>query len=612
MLEELTIRNYALIDSIAMSFLDGFNVLTGETGAGKSIIVGSLGFLMGGKAEADVIRTGCEEAGVCAVVSIGENNVEALEWLSSRDIETDDGTVIIRRNIKSGGRGSAFVQNTPVTKADLSGFMSLLFDMHGQHDHGSLLNRESHRRYLDRFAGIEDEVIAYNKLFIELAEKRRALEVSVNSLKDREARLEILRYAVDEITTAAVRRGELAALENEAQMLSGFEKLANNVNTAADSFFDGEESALSLVRRTRSAIDGAAAVDSGLAGLQKRLEDLYYEAQDIAGEFRSYRDSLSYDPRRQQQVDERLALLYNLNRKYGTSKGGSGGGGSAAPASEGEACPEDAILAYLVSAEAEIETLSGSEENREKLKNEIAAMEKTVAEKAGVIRKKRIASAAVLGEQITAILKHLGMPNASFSPSITAKTSPRQDGGDGPRAAVLYGPWGAEDVQFLISANSGEPLKDLSRVASGGELSRVMLAIKTVLSVANAPGGGSPSESAETLIFDEIDAGIGGEVALAVGEYLEKIGETRQIFCVTHLASIAVRASNHFKVEKRTEGGRTFTGVGPLSTQERRKEIARMLAGDSGKAALAHADEMISKYQKGKGIEKTRSVDKTV
>jgi len=304
---------------------------------------------------------------------------------------------------------------------------------------------------------------------------------------------------------------------------------------------------------------------------------MYYEAEDIAGEFRSYRDGLSYDPRRQETVDERLALLYKLKKKYGETEG----------ASQGDAPhPEEAILAYRAAAEAEIETLSGAEENREKLQAEIAALEKEISTRAAALRQKRTAAAADLGQKVSGILKRLGMPNARFSPSVTAKT--RENG----TQALVCGPWGAEDVEFLISANSGEPLKDLSRVASGGELSRVMLAIKSVL---------SSGDSIETLVFDEIDTGIGGEVALAVGEYLEKIGKYRQIFCVTHLASIAVRADNHFKVEKRTEGGRTFTGVGPLNAEGRKKEIARMLAGDSGEAALAHADDLILKYGKRGG-----------
>ena len=583
MLEELTIRNFALVDSISLSFRPGFNVLTGETGAGKSIIVGSLGFLMGVKTETDVIRSGCEEASVSAIVSINKGNNGAFEWLRSREINSEEDTVIVRRNIKTTGRGSIYIQETPVTRTDLSGFMTLLFDLHGQHDHGSLLRKENHRLFLDSFAGIGEEVMAYNRVFIELAEKRKTLEASFSSQKDREARLEILRYAVDEISAAALRGGELRDLENEAQILSGFEKLAAYINNASDSFFDGEASLVSLARRCRSALDGAVSIDTSLSVLQKRIEDLYYEAEDIAGELRSYRDGLTYDPRRQQAIDERLALLYKLKRKYAETP------------SDNAVSVEDAMLAYRAAAEAEIEALSNIEENRENLKAAIGALEKDVASRAASLRQKRTAAAGTLGQRITGILKRLGMPNARFSPSITPKTQQGQDG----RSTVVCGPWGAEEVEFLISANTGEPLKDLSRIASGGELSRVMLAIKSVLSTTGTSSNGT--DSVETLIFDEIDAGIGGEVALAVGEYLEKMGESRQIFCVTHLASIAVRAGNHFKVEKRTEDGRTFTGVGPLSADGRGREIARMLSGDIGGASLAHADDLIAKYGKAGG-----------
>jgi DNA repair protein RecN (Recombination protein N) len=458
--------------------------------------------------------------------------------------------------------------------------MALLFDLHGQHNHESLLRKENHRRYLDRFAGIEEEAALYNRMFLALAEKHKALEASFSSQRDRETRLELLKFAVEEISAAALRGGELRELENEAQKLSDFEKLANHVNVAAASLYDGEESAVALARRAKSSLDSAAAIDASLAALHRRLEDMYYEAEDIAGEFRAYRDGLTYDPRRQEAVDERLALLYKLKRKYGEAEG--------ARATDA-ACTEDAILAYLAKAQAEIETLSGAEENREKLKSEIAALEKETATKAAILRQKRVAAATHLSQRITSILQRLGMPNARFSPSVIPKTREDSSQAGQSRTVTVYGPWGAEDVEFLISANKGEPLKDLSRVASGGELSRVMLAIKSVL---------SDGDSIETLVFDEIDAGIGGEVALAVGEYLEKIGERRQIFCVTHLASIAVRADNHFKVEKKTEGGRTFTGVGPLSAEGRRREIARMLAGDSGEAALAHVDDLILKYGK--------------
>ena len=601
MLEELSIRNYALIDSISLSFRSGFNVLTGETGAGKSIIVGSLSFLMGGRADADIIRSGSEEASVSAVVSVDKNNREAAEWLRNRDIESEEDTVIIRRSIKTNGRGAVYIQNVPVTRADLAGFMGLLFDLHGQHNHESLLRKETHRRCLDRFAGLEEEAAAYNRVFTQISEKRKTLEASLSSERDRDTRLELLRYAVEEIEKAAPRAGEIRELENESQRLSEFEKLANQVSIAAETLFDGEVSVLSLARRSRNALDSAAAIDGSLAEIQKRFDDIYYEAEDIAGEFRSYRDNLTYDPRRQEEVDERLSLLYRLRKKYGS--GLPGGAEASSAAGVKAASDEEAILAYRAMAEAEIEALSGAGENREKLKAEIAALEKDIAARASALRQKRTSSAVRLSEKISDILTHLGMPNARFSAAILHKTREAQSAAnpDGsrnegpPQAALVCGPWGAEDVEFLISANTGEPLKDLSRIASGGELSRVMLAIKTVLS-AGAPG--TATDSIETLIFDEIDTGIGGEVALAVGEYLARTGEFKQIFCVTHLASIAVRADNHFKVEKRTEGGRTFTGAGPLSSEGRKREIARMLAGGTGEAALAHAGELIGKYGK--------------
>jgi DNA repair protein RecN (Recombination protein N) len=576
MLEELSIRNYALIENLTLSFGGGFTVFTGETGAGKSIIVGSLSFLMGAKAEVDVIRTGTDEAGVSALVSLHPRNRDAREWLEGRDIAPEDDRIIVRRSIKNTGRGSIFIQNVPVTRNDLAEFMALLFDLHGQHNHESLLRKENHRRYLDRFAGLEAEAAAFNRAFLELSEKKRTLEDMVNSERDRDTRLELLRYAVEEIAAAAPRAGESRDLENEAQKLGDFERLAAQVNAAAAALYDGEVSLLSMGRRARSALDAAGAIDGSLEPVQKRLDDLYFEAEDLAEEFRSYREGLSYDPGRMEEVEGRLALLHRLKKKYVSE-------------SPARLDPEEGICAYRDRAEAEIAELSGIEVNREKIKAEIAAREKDLGARSIALGTKRKAAALELGRSITGILGRLGMPNARFSPLVRPKG----------QTGLVLGPWGAEDVEFFISANTGEPLKDLSRIASGGELSRVMLAIKTVLASADTQGG---EVSQETLIFDEIDTGIGGEVALSVGEYLVKTAEQKQIFCVTHLANIAVRADNHCKVEKliRPSGGgtgdRTITTVKVLEKHEKRREIARMLSGDAGNAALAHADDLLAKY----------------
>ncbi|MDR0376248.1 MAG: DNA repair protein RecN [Spirochaetaceae bacterium] len=587
MLEELMVRNFALIDSLSLSFEGGFNILTGETGAGKSIIVGSLSFLLGAKAGAEVIRTGAEEASVSAVVSLGRRSADTEAWLAVRGIPVEDRRIIVRRTIRRTGRGGIYLQNTPVTRSDLEEFMAFLFDLHGQHAHESLMRKENYRRYLDRFAGLESEAAEFNRMFLILADRKKAFEASVRSEQDREIRLEVLSYAVEEIAKANIKSGESRELEAEAARLGSFERLAAQVNGTAAALFDEDVSVLSLARRARSALENAAAIDeSGLAAMRQRMEALYYEAEDLAEEFRAYRDGLTSDPDRLEEVEERLAVLYRLKKKY-------------AQGSIGVVQDEDAVLAYKAEAEAEIEALSGAKENRDKLKAEIGTLEKETVSRASVLTAKRAAAAARLGKGITAIIANLGMPNAKFSAALHAK------GKNPGTGALVIGPWGADDVEFLISTNAGEPLKELSKIASGGELSRVMLAIKTILAGADSPrelgpGNEVSDASPETLIFDEIDTGIGGEIALAVGDYLARIGTVKQIFCVTHLASIAVRADNHLKVEKYSSGGRTATAVSVLRGDARREEIARMLAGDSGgKAALAHADALLAKYTRG-------------
>jgi DNA repair protein RecN (Recombination protein N) len=475
--------------------------------------------------------------------------------------------------------------------------MGFLFDLHGQHTHESLLRKETHRVYLDRFSGLEDEVAAFGQVFTELTEKRKTLEALNRSEKEREQRLEILNYAIEEIAKAAPRIGEIKELETETQRLADFEKLSLHVNAVSSSLFEDEVNLLSLARRLRVSLENAASIDSSLSPVLKRLEDIYYEAEDLAAEFRSYRGSLTYDPAKLEEAEERLALLYKLKKKYRPAAQGEPGGAAGSD--------DEGILAYKTEAEAEIEALSGAGENQDRLKAEISRLEKDIAARASALSAKRGEGAKRLGEGITGILSRLGMPKALFAASVKPKT---REGGSG----LVCGPYGADDVEFMISANTGEPLKELARIASGGELSRVMLAVKTILlNSASADTSAETGVSAETLIFDEVDTGIGGEVALSVAEYLARIGKGKQIFCVTHLASIAVRADNHLKVEKKVisggdgagvagggidRGERTVTLVSQLKGTERRQEIARMLAGDSGEVALAPADELLAKY----------------
>ncbi|MDR2468495.1 MAG: DNA repair protein RecN [Spirochaetaceae bacterium] len=574
MLEELSVRNYALVENLTLTFEAGLNIITGETGAGKSIIVGALGFLLGAKAAVDCVRTGAEEAGVSAVLFVVKEHHDARLWLSARDINLEDGRVIVRRSLKTTGRGSIFIQNIPVTRNDLAEFMALLFDIHGQHEHESLLRRETHRQYLDRFAALENEVTEFNARFIELAEKRKTIEAAQSSTREREVRIELLSFAVDEIEKAALKLGESRELEAEASRLASFEKLAAAIENAARTHFEDGVSVLSLSRKARSVLENAAALDMSLSSLEQRFSNLYFEADDLAAELRSYRDKLSFDPARLEAVEERLSLIYKLKKKYCADK--------LSGETKGFSSLEEAIFAYRDEAQAEIAVLSASEENREKLKTEIAALEKDVTLRSRALTAQRTAASERLSSEISTILKRLGMNGARFAVRLAPKESAA--------GRMLLGPYGADDVEFLISANTGEPLKELARIASGGELSRVMLAIKTVLS------GGAADSSPDTLIFDEIDTGIGGEVAIVVGEELVNIARRKQVFCITHLASIACRAHHHVLVEKVSDERRTVTTVHSLGADARRDEIARLLSGDKGPVALAHAAELLAKY----------------
>ncbi|MDR1147380.1 MAG: DNA repair protein RecN [Spirochaetaceae bacterium] len=590
MLEELSIRNYALIDNLSISFEDGLTILTGETGAGKSIVVGALSFLLGAKAESSVIRGGADEASVSVVISIDKHNKDARDWLEAHDIETEDGRLTVRRVIKTSGRGSIWIQGAPFSRGELAEFMGFLFDLLGQHAHQSLLSKDNQRRCLDRFAGLEEEAFAFNRVFVELAEKRKNLENSLVSERDKASRIELLTFSIDEIDKAALKSGESRELESESARLAAFEKLSSGVEAASAALFDGETSILSLSRKVRSSIDAAAVFDASLSGIQQRLSALYYEAEDLSGELRSYRGSLTFDPARLEAVEERLALIQRLKRKYGANNSVSANNDA------GAVNVEDAILAYRNAAAAEIEALSASEEKREQQRAEISALEKEIARQAAALSAKRRAASEKLSCRITEILGSLGMPGARFSVNLAPK-GPIPGG----QANLVCGPWGADDVEFMLAPNKGEGARELRLAASGGELSRVMLAVKTALASPHQTGDASTwIDRAETLIFDEIDTGIGGEVAIAVGEYLQKMGGVKQIFCVTHLAVIACRADNHLKVEKNSEGGRTLTSVIQLSSGERRNEIARMLAGGKGETALAHACELLEKYGVGR------------
>lgn len=573
MLESVIIKDFALIEAISLEFERGFTVLSGETGAGKSILIGALSFLLGGKGGAENIRAGADEASVSGTFFLDPCSGAALEWLDAHGIEPDEKRVLLRRFIRSNGRSGAWIQNIPVTRAELAEFSSFLVDIHGQHEHQSLLRVAEHQRYLDAYAGLTEETAAFTVLYAELVDKRRQLDEMSVSGAERERQIELLTFALNEIDGAKLRDGEDDELAAEENRLSQFERIFEETDslsvilTGQENGHTGEpDSVLSALKRAQTLLSQTVTIDTVLEPLASRLENVFYEITDIAGEIRAYRQSLVFDPVRLESVQERLALLFKLKKKYAAS--------IQSPIAE--------VIAYGESARCELDKLSHSEQNQDELSETVSLLEKKVYAAAKQLSEKRHAAAEKMSREVESVLSVLGMGGAVFAVSITDK--PGSDNG----IMQKCGPQGMDDVEFLISANTGSPPKPLVKIASGGELSRVMLALKTIL---------ADSDTVGTLIFDEIDTGIGGEVSVSVGAHLQMLSQKRQILCITHVASIAAHADNQIKIEKNSTAETTVTHVSVVSGRQRIEEIARMLSGDSISAAsLDHAAALLSKF----------------
>ncbi len=568
MLEDISIKDFALIDSANIEFTDGFTVLSGETGAGKSILIGAISFLLGSKGGTELIRSGASEAKVSGTIKIGKTNTHALNWLEERGIETDEGRVLLRRLVRESGKTAAWVQDTPVTRNELSELTSSLIDIHGQHEHQSLMRIAEHRRFLDSYAGIENEVESFTKIYANLVEKRQLLQDIDISDSRRAEKIDLLTFAIQEIEDANLKDGEDLELAQEEARLSQYERLYQEIDsftslvTAADSMTG--LNALSAIKKASSNLTTASSMDSSLEALSTRAESVFYELSDIADEVRSYTESLVFDPARLEEVQERQALLFKLKKKYANST-------------------QDTILEVILygqKARQQLEQFSLGESNRKELQDAITELEKQVYTQAKEISQKRRIAAEKMSLAVENVLIHLGMKGTKFYVQIEQKKAVSEE--------QKCGPYGIDDIEFLISPNPGTPAKPLAKIASGGELSRVMLALKTVLDRSDTTG---------TLIFDEVDTGIGGEVSVAVGKHLKLLANTRQILCITHLASIAVYADTQVKIEKSVQGGKTATGVRVIEGESRVEEIARMLSGDSiNPASLEHARTLLTNY----------------
>ncbi|MBN2651639.1 MAG: DNA repair protein RecN [Spirochaetales bacterium] len=553
MLDKLIVKNYALIKNIEVDFSKKFNILTGETGAGKSILVGALGLLLGSKAEADVISTGEEVAEVSGIIDISFSP-EANSWLEDRDIEADDGKILVRRVLKRNSRGGAYIQSTPVTVGDLAEFSSLVFDMHSQHQNQSLLRADSHRRLLDRFAGIEDDVAQLSALFTKLGNLKREYDQLIAKESEREREIDFLTFAIDEISLLKLKLGEDDEIESELKVISQHEKIAEKMDLFLQNV--GNQTGLLQLNEGVKSLEFLAGIDPDYADLLSRFQNVYYEVEDIVNTVVSNQDSFDFSPQRLESLQQRISDINRMKKKYGGSI--------------------EAVLQYLDDSQIKVEKLR-------KFDSEKAGYEKSMADCEAQLRKlaikvsdSRKQAASRLSEAITTQLRPLGMKNAIFSILVEVRAL------DNGKPAC--GPTGIDLVRFMFSANKGEPLKRINDIASGGELSRVMLAIKSVF---------AEIDPIHTLVFDEIDSGIGGEVAKSVALHMKKLASFKQILCISHLASIAAFADTHIKIDKKVVDNSTVTDVFELDEKSRISEVARMLSGNDDEVSILHAKQLI-------------------
>ena len=550
MLTELRIRNFSIIESLTLPLARGFNVLSGETGAGKSIIVGALGLLLGERASTDLIRTGADRATVEGVFDIADRP-EIATVLDERGIDAEESLVVLRREIAAAGRARAWVNGTTVNAGVLAEIGRLLVNLHGQHEAQTLLDGDAQRLILDAFAGATELARGVESAYDTLAATRREIAELRRRRAEAEKRADYLRHVAQEIEGARLVEGEDVRLEDEARRLENAEEL-RELATGISSAIEGDEDTvldrLGTVERLLSTIQR---IDPTLARLQELYDTAYYNLEALARELAEYESSVELDPARLDEVRRRRDLLFKLTKKYGATLADVLEAGRQA---RGE-------LDLVESGDLDLRTLVERERSAEQM----------LQERAAALTATRTAAAERLGRAVDEVLPDLGMPDGRFHAALVP--------------AREIGPTGAELVEFRVSLNVGHEQRPLARVASGGELSRVMLALKTIL---------ARLDRVPTLIFDEVDAGIGGRVGLQVGETMRRVASYHQVFAITHLPQIAARGHHHILVAKGARGGVTTADVTVLEGDPRVTEIARMLGGDpESDVSRAHARELL-------------------
>lgn len=557
MLKSLTVWNFALLEHVQVEFQPGLNILTGETGAGKSILIDSLGAVLGARMSADMVRSGCDWLRVEAVFSLEDESLGLHELLTQQAIDDSDKELIITRQLTRAGRSTALVNGCHVTLAVLRQIGAYLVDIHGQNENLALLKEENQFHLLDGYdPDVAEALAAYECVYREWREKKKAYAEKQQASREYAQRLDMLHWQDKEISEANLKPGEDEQLEADIRKLSHAEKIVGSVEESYQLLEGGGGNGLGVLpalSQVKKDLEEIGRFDDALQNAQKMVEEAYISLQEASYELRDYGESVEFSPERLDQLQSRMDVIYRLCKKYGATL-------------------ED-VLAHQAKVEQELTEIENYDEDIAALEMEIAVLEEKLGQKADALTKLRTAAANDLSSAIEEQLFALGMPKARFHIRV--------------EQAEDYGANGHDDVAMFFSANPGEAEKPLQKVASGGELSRIALAIKTVAS--------SRDSSVPSMVFDEIDTGIGGRTAQMVAERIALVAQYKQVLCITHLPQIACMADAHLYISKRTVEGTTATQIRPLSERERISEIARMASGaDMTTASLDNAREMVS------------------
>ena len=548
MLTSLKIENVAIIESAAIEFGCGLNVLTGETGAGKSIVIDSINAILGERTSRDIIRTGAQSAKVYAVFE--DVNERVRNFLDENGIDCEDGVLIINRTLSREGKNVCRINGAPVTVSMLREIGGELIDIHGQHDNQSLLSPEKHCGFVDSFAGNADLITDYREKYGRLCEIRSKLKKLTTEESSKSQRIDFLTYQIDELEKAEITIGERDELKARKSLINNSQKVIESLNIAYEAL-KADGAGIDMITDAESEIANASAYMETLGEASEKITDIRYELEDIAETVRDAMTEVDFDPSELEDIDERLDLLYRLSKKYGDT--------------------EEEMLEYLEKARAELDNIAFSEERVKELqKQEKEALAETETAACKLTESRKTAGEK-LSNAICSELEFLDMPNVRF----VVKCSD-----------IGLTENGKDEIEFLISANAGEEPKPLAKIASGGELSRIMLAIKNVL---------AETDGVDTMIFDEIDTGVSGRAAQKIAMKLRSASKGRQVICVTHLAQIAAQGDVHLYISKSVSDGKTYTNIKSLIEEERVAEIARIMGGmEITKLQLESAREMLA------------------